>query len=130
LATIHTKDAIVYLQGSGAAAVPLTEAAEVSIDIDYDTEPDTAFGDTWETRLKGINRWSGTISGNYDNAQALLFEAIGQDAARALYVYADRDVSSLYYYGTIWPRVSPSLPFGVAKFTASFEGDGQLAVGE
>lgn len=130
MATIHTKNAIVYLQGSAAEAVSLTESADVTIDIDYDTEADTAFGDTWETKLKGINRWSGTINGNFDTAQATLFDAIGQSSARKLYVYPDRSSSASYYYGTIWPRLSSSMPFGVAKFTATFEGDGELAVGE
>ncbi len=131
MATLHTKNAIVYLQGTGAEAITLTEAGDVTIDIDYDTEPDTAFGDTWETRLQGIKRWSGTIAGNFDTAQADLFDAVsGATAARKMYVYPDRATSSNYYYGSVWPRLSATLPFGVAKFSATFEGDGELALGE
>ena len=130
MAILNAKNAIVYLQGSAAAAVTLTEAADVTIDADFDTEATTAFGDTWETHAKGINRWSGTITGNFDTAQSILFDAIGQATARKLYVYPDRDTSANYYYGTVWPRLSVSLPFGIGKFTASFQGDGELAIGQ
>lgn len=128
MATIHTKGAIVYLQGSGSDAVTLTEAGDVSIDIDYDLEADSAFGDTWETKLKGLLRYSGSIAGNFDTAQSLLFDAIGQTSARKMYVYPDRATSGRYYYGTVWPKLSTTLPIGLAKFSASFNGDGQLAL--
>ena len=128
MSTISTKDAIVYLQGSGAAAVVLSEASEVMFDLDYDTEPDVAFGDSWETKLKGIHRWSGSIGGNFDTAQSLLFDAATQTSSRKLYVYPDRATATRYYYGNVWPRLSPNMPYGVAKFTARFDGDGQLAL--
>ena len=128
MATIHTKNAIVYLQGSGSEAVLLTEAGDVNIDIDYDLEADSAFGDTWETKLKGLLRWSGSIGGNFDTAQSLLFDAIGQSSARKMYVYPDRATSGRYYYGTVWPKLSATLPRGVAKFATSFDGDSQLAL--
>jgi len=108
--------------------VTLTEAGDVSIDIDYDLEADSAFGDTWETKLKGLLRYSGSIAGNFDTAQSLLFDAIGQTSARKMYVYPDRATSGRYYYGTVWPKLSTTLPIGLAKFSASFNGDGQLAL--
>ncbi len=128
MSTIHTKNAIVYLQGSGSDAVILTEAADVSIDIDYDLEADAALGDTWKTNLKGLLGWSGSVAGNFDTAQSLLFDAIGQTSARKMYVYPDRATTGRYYYGTVWPKLGVSLPIGVGKFTAGFTGDGQLAV--
>lgn len=128
MSTIHAKDSIVYLQGSGSDAITLTEAGDVSIDIDYDLEADTAFGDTWETQLKGILRWSGSIAGNFDTAQALLFDALGQSTPRKMYVYPARGTAARYYYGTVWPKLGVTLPFGVGKFSTSFTGDGQLAI--
>jgi hypothetical protein len=128
LATIHGKNAIIYLQGSGSDAVALVEANEFTIDIDFDTEPDTAFGDSWETNLRGIARWSGTIMGNHDTAQQLMFDGISAASSRKAYFYPDRAVAARYYYGTIWPRLSDNIPFGVGKFTSNFQGDGELAV--
>ena len=128
MATIHAKNAIVYLQGSGSEAVALTEAGDVSIDIDYDLEADAAFGDTWKTNLKGLIGWSGSIAGNFDTAQSLLFDAISQTSARKMYAYPDRSTTGRYYYGTVWPKLGTSLPIGVGKFTSSFTGDGQLAL--
>ena len=127
MATLHAKNAIVYMQGSGTEAQTLTEAAEVSIDIDYDTETDSAFGDTWETRLKGLIRYNGSVNGNFDTAQALLFDAITQATSRKMYVYPDRATTTRYYYGTVWPRLSVGLPIGRATFSVSFEGDGALS---
>ena len=128
MATLHTKNAIVYLQGSGTEAQTLTEAGDFSIDIDYDLEVDSVFGDTWETKQKGFLRWSGSIGGNFDTAQSLLFDAISQTSARKMYVYPDRATTARYYYGTCWPKLGTTLPIGVAKFTASLDGDGQLAL--
>ncbi len=130
MSTISTRDAIVYLAGASGAAVTLTEAAEVTIDIDFDLEGDTAFGDLWEGKVQGLKRFSGSITGNFDTAQSLLFDAIGASSSRALYVYPDRSTSANYYYGNVWPRLSITMPFGIAKFSVSFDGDGQLAIGE
>lgn len=132
LATLHFKSAVIYLQGSGAAATLVTEAAEVSLDVDFDTDPDPAFGDTWETRLKGLMRFSGSIGGNFDTAQAAnsLWEAAIATTSRKLYIYPTSATTTNYYYGNCFPKLGISgSTGGRGTFTASFEGDGQLAVG-
>lgn len=127
MATISTRDAIVYLAGASGEAVELIEAAEVTIDIDFDLEGDTAFGDLWEGKVQGLKRFSGSITGNFDTTQSLLFDAIGASSSRQMYVYPDRDVAGNYYYGNVWPRLSVTMPFGIAKFSVAFDGDGELA---
>lgn len=121
------RNAIVYL-GTGGAATTLTEAAEWTIDVDFDLSDDTAFGDSWKTNLKGMMGWSGSMAGNFDTAQANVFTAATATSTVNLYLYPDRSTTGRYYYGTIWPKLSVTVnKDGTAKFSGSFTGDGQLA---
>jgi hypothetical protein len=113
--------------GTGAA-VKITEAADWTIDVDFDKDPDPALGDTWETRLKGLLRFTGSFAGNFDDAQDDLWDATVATTVSKFYLYPDSGTATRYYYGNIWPQVS--VAGGVAgkeTFTVAFEGDGQLA---
>ena len=132
MATLHGKNAVVYLQGSGSAAVVIAESAEFNIDGDVDLEPDPAFGDTWETLLKGLMRFSGTISGNYDTAQAgnAVWQAFVATTSRKMYLYPDRSTTTQYYYGNVYPKLGVGVPIGRATFSLNISGDGQLAIND
>ena len=123
MATVHGKNAHVYLQGSGSEAVPITEANEWTFDFGADFSPDNAFGDTWESNLKGLNKFSGTIAGNFDTAQSTMFDAISATSERKLYLYPDRATTGRYYYATVWPTLSGTMPgTGTAKFAMRLMG--------
>ena len=129
MATLHGKGAVLYMSGaSGDAAVQITEAAEFSIDIDFDTDPDPALGDTWETKLKGLLRASGSFTGNFDDAQDTIWDATVSTASSKFYLYPDSATSTRYYYGSIWPKFSLSGGTGskIAD-TCTFESTGQFA---
>ncbi len=129
MATLHGKNAIVYLQGSGAAAITLTEAADWTLDVDFATDQDNSYGDTWETHLQGLRNYKGTVAGNFDTAQSIIFDAItAVSTPRNLYLYPDRATSARYYYGTVWPKLSQTMPMATAKFSMAFIGDGVLAL--
>lgn len=132
MATLHGRNAVVYLQGSGAQAVVIAEAAEFNIDGDMDLEPDPAFGDTWETKLKGLMRFSGTINGNYDTAQAgnAVWQAYVAATSRKVYLYPDRGTTTQYYYGNVYPKAGVGVPIGRTTFSVNFDGDGQLAIND
>lgn len=128
MATLFGRNAIVYLQGSGSAADLLSEASEFHISIDNETGDDGAFGDTWTTLLKGRMKWSGSLNGNLDTASNVAFDAATQTTSRKLYVYPDRTNMGAYYYGTCFPKLNVDVTLtAVAKFSASLDGDGQLA---
>lgn len=123
--TFHGKNGMFYL---GSPAEIISEAAEYSIDLDFDTDPDPALGDTWETRLKGLSRFSGAVNGNFDGDQDTLWDSAIATTAQSFYLYPDRTVTTKYYYGNIWPKLS--IDGGVSgkiAFSCSFEGQGQLA---
>lgn len=128
MATLHGKNAIVYLGATpSGAAVALTEAAEWKIDIDFDEDPDPAFGDTWETRLKGLLRFSGSMSGNMDTAQSLAFDAATTTGSVKWYLYPDRATVARFYSGLIFPKLSVNVPIsGKATFSGGFTGDGAI----
>lgn len=128
MTTLFGRNAIVYLQGSGAQAELLSEAAEFHISLDFESGDDGAFGDTWVTQLKGRMRWSGTLNGNLDTAANVMFDAATQTSSRKFYAYPDRAVMGNYYYGTCYPKLSVDVTLSsVTKFSGSLEGDGQLA---
>ena len=80
MGTIHGKNAVVYIGETEAGpAELLTEAAEFTIDTDRDLDPDPALGDEWETKLKGLKRFSGSFNGNFDDAEQKIFTAAAQD---------------------------------------------------
>lgn len=104
---------------------------EIGLDVDFDEDVDSAFGDTWETRLKGLNKFDGTLGANYDTAQAgnALWEAATASTSRKMYLYPDRATLTNYYYGNIFPKLSirGSISSKGAS-TTGFVGDGQLAL--
>ena len=110
------------------AAVALTEAADWSLSIDYDEDPDPAFGDTWETKLKGLIKASGSLAGNVDTAQSLAFDAATAIGSVRMYLYPDRATTARYYAGLIFPKLSVTVPLtGKATFSGGFSVDGQLS---
>ena len=127
-ATLHGRGSVVYMSDGTNAAEKITEAAEWSIDVDFDEEPDPAVGDTWETRLKGLFRWSGALSGNFDDAQDTLWKAATATTTAKFYLYPDSAQTGRYYYGNIWPKLSvDGSVTSKENFSVTFEGSGQLA---
>ena len=109
-------------------AVKISETAEWSLDVDFDEDPDPAIGDSWETRLKGLLRFSGSFSGNFDDAQDDLWDAAVASTSSKFYLYPTTASTGRYYYGNIWPKVSVAGGVtGKETFEVSFTGDGQLA---
>jgi hypothetical protein len=128
MARIHGKNGTVYLQGAGAAAILLSQATDWEIDIDYDTADVPVLGDLWNSKVKGIAKFSGSLSGSYDTGQTLAFDAATQATSRSFYIYPDRSQATRYYYGFCWPKLNVKGGVGDAvTFDASFDGDGQLA---
>jgi len=126
VATLSTRNAIVYIQGSSTTiSEVLTEAGDVQISLDRELIDDTCFGDAgWQTNMMGLDSWSGSVTANFDTTQQLLIQSFQANATRYFYVYPDRTAMTKYYYGSIWPKLSLSLPLGLAKATMAFQGDG------
>ena len=131
MATLHGRNAVVYLQGSAATAVQISEANEWTINVDAQEVDDPAFGDTWRTKLRGLLQANGNVTGNFDTAQAgnAAFEAAIATSSRRLYLYPDAAVSARYYYGNVWPKLSVDVKVtDKGNFSMDFDVDGQLAV--
>ena len=119
------------MQGSGSEAVPISEAMEVSLNVDFDEDPDPAFGDSWETRLKGLLRFSGSFGANYDTAQGgnAVWEAAVATTSRKMYLYPTSATATNYYYGNIFPKLGITGSVSSKGSTSnSFSGDGQLSI--
>ena len=128
MARIHGKNGIVYLQGGGADATLLSQAAEWSIDRDADDADVPVLGDFWNSKVKGLMKHSEKFSGPFDNESTLAWDAAEAQTSRKFYIYPDRTSVTSYYYGFCWPKVSLKGGTGSAvSFDASAEGDGQVA---
>lgn len=130
MATLHGKGAVLYLAPGTGAAIPIAELVEYSIDVNTDFDPDPACGDTWETRLKGLMRFSGSFTANFDNAAATLWSAAISATSSAMYLYQSAAATARYYYASIWPKSLGAVSGSVTskqKSTISFDGDGTLS---
>lgn len=128
MAALHFRNALVYLGGSTGVAVAVTESAEISLDVGVDTVASPRLTQTWEPKLKGLMRFSGSITGNFDNAQTTLWDAATYSLHEPLYIYPDAGTLTNYYYGFVWPKLG--VAGGVSTkgtTTAAFDGDGQLS---
>ena len=129
MATLHFRNGAVYLTSGAGAAVIISEAKGFSLNITRDLADDSAFGDTWKTRVIGLRDWSGSFDVNFDTAQATLFNAVTTaTSAQPIYLYPDRSSTGRYYYGTVWPELSAQGDLNsVGTGTVNFQGDGQFA---
>lgn len=128
MATLHGKNSVLYMGDGTAVAVRISEAAEWSIDVDFEESPDPALGDSWTTRLKGLLDFSGAFSGNLDDAQDAVWDACLASTSVPFYLYPDSTVATRYYYGRIWPKLGvEGAVTDKESFAVSFVGDGQLA---
>lgn len=126
--TLHGKNAVIYMGDGAGAAVQIAEAADYTIDVDRDLDPDPALGDSWESKLKGLLRFNGSFNGNFDDAQDTIWDASVFDGSVPFYLYPTSAVATRYYYGNIFPV--PSISGGTGAritFAVTFEGDGELA---
>lgn len=129
MARIHGKNAYVYVQGSGAAAQQLVNAADYALDVAYTSVDVSQLGDDWVQTLRGQGKWTGTVSGPVDTANTIPWDAatFSTTVVRNVYLYPDKTNIVTYYYGTAWFDIG--VAGGVTKavtFTAKLTGLGPL----
>lgn len=123
MGTIHFKSGALYL---GDPAVPIGEAAEAMLEIEFDVADDSAFADAWETRLKGALRWAGAAQANFDTASSQLYDVAVSSTLSRLYLYPNRSDPS-HYHGRCWPKLTiDGSRTDAGRLTAAFKGSGAL----
>lgn len=105
MASIHGKNAIVYLGAAGAVAINIGEQLDWSLDFDMQTVDVTPLNQTWKSFVKGLQGYTGAFSGNFDNASTQLWLASTSSVAEKFYVYPDSGSVGRYYYGTAWVQL-------------------------
>lgn len=130
MTAIHGKSAVVYLgSATGQAAVSLGEQIDWSIDFTMALVDKTALGATWKSFVKGLQEWTGSLSGNFDIASTALFAASTDTGVENFYLYP-QGTSTTYYYGTCWVQLGKIAEGGVAKKASNsvkLTGDGALS---
>lgn len=125
MARYHGRQGILYLQGSGAVAVPVAALSEWSLDLKRDRVDVTAMGDTNKVAAQGLPAYSGSFSGFWDETEDTLFQATEATSGRAMYIYPSRDAITKYFYGTAWVDAGFTGAVGDAvKLSGTFEAAG------
>jgi predicted secreted protein len=113
------------------AANAVGDITEFSLDIERGIEADTAFGDSWDTQVQTLKRWSGTAKGFWrvdsDTYQLALQTALlnGTDAAIRLYPDSDSYYSGNAVIGNISTGATVD---GLVEVEFSFTGNGALTL--
>lgn len=129
MAYLHGKGSVLYVSDGTSAAVRISGAADWTIDTDFDESPDPVIGDDWESRLKGLKRFTLSAKGNYDDAQNTLWTAMNSATSSKFYLYPNASAPTQYYYGKCWPKVSiDGAVTGKENFAMKAASDGQLSV--
>lgn len=108
MARIHGRGSVVYIQGAGAEAVPLSNAADWTLDLAFDSVDVSQLGDDWKQTLRGQGGWSGAINGPLETSSSTVWDATTAGSVRKLYIYPNWrvDAGATYYYGTAWFEAS------------------------
>lgn len=125
---IHGRGSILYLQGAGAQAVPFSNAANFDLSISFGTADVSGLGDDWQSFVRGMLGFTGSIDGPIDTANTNPWDAAVSTSVSKFYLYPDKTVMAQYYYGTAWVDVDVKGGTGApVTFTSKLTGSGQLA---
>lgn len=128
MARYHGRQGHVYLQGSGADAIPSVALTSWSLDLSRDKVDVTCFGDSNIQDVLGLPAYEGKFEGFWDDTDDTLWQANEATSGRKMYLYMSRDATTKYFYGTAWVdgSVETSVKDAV-KISASFAAAGAWA---
>lgn len=116
LLAIHGKNAIIYLGGTSATAIPVAEEVDYDLNLTDSFAETSSLNQTWETYVKGMIGWTGKITGNFDPTSLNLWDASLSGSAQNLYLYPIGATSmTQYYYGTAFVMLKTLLSGGTKK---------------
>jgi hypothetical protein len=108
VARLHGRRGRVYLgvASDTAVATPLPFIASWSLNATTPKEKVTAMEDDNEVYVAGLPDASGEFSGFFDDATAQTYTAATDGLPRKFYLYPNRAVGTVYWFGTILPDFS------------------------
>ncbi len=131
MGAISGKFATMYLATSTAAAAsPVAEQIDFSIETDQSFEEVSALGSTWAVHvLTGSRKWSASFKGNFDTANAQLWTASNANAALRFYLYPVSTATTQFYHGFGWIKLGSVIAGGntaAPKTSVTVQGEGEL----
>ncbi len=124
-AAIHGKAATIYLGAAGAAAIPIGEMLDWSIDFDMALVDVTPLNNTWKNFVKGMMGYTLTVNGNFNPGSNQLFLSSTSAVKEAFYLYPQTGQPTQYYYGTAWIQLGKVVAGSTtAKASSGFKGTG------
>ena len=103
MAKYHGREGALYLGASAAgAAVAVTNLSGWSITIDQALAEVTCLGDTFSSYVHGIKNAKGSMSGYFDSAADVPFDAFDQSDAVNCYLYPAGASVAKYWYGQVF----------------------------
>jgi len=90
----HGKNGLIYVSGS-----ELLNANSWNLTITSATAESSVFGDSWVSRVKGLNDFSGSVVEHQDQDSKVIVTAATATVSVALLIYPDRADLTTYYSG-------------------------------
>lgn len=124
-----TSGSVVYQTASGTAGTLIGEMKEYTLSVEVEELDTSAFGQSWRGKDAGIKQWSGSFSGNADNAdtqQTALWTNMGAGTKAELTFFLNGTAG---FYGTaviLGQEITDSFD-GLGETSFNFSGDGTLA---
>jgi hypothetical protein len=116
----HGRNGLIYISG-----VELYGANSWTLNISTESAEYAAFGESWKTRLTGLNDWGGSVTAWHDQDGKKLVDAAVAGAVVALAIYPDRGDLTTYASGNAIFSVDRSADMGsIISQTANFVGSG------
>ena len=104
MAKYHGKSgALLMGTTSGGAAGSVANLSQWSVNIDQAIAEVTCLGDSFSSYVAGVKNAKGSMSGFWDSAADVPFDAFDSGAAVNLYLYPAGTAVAQYLYGTAFP---------------------------
>jgi hypothetical protein len=121
---LHGINGLIYIGGT-----ELTGGNSWSLNLPSELAEARQFGDSWVTRDKGVNDWSGNITAYNHLDSKLIATAATASAHTALLLYPDRNTLTAYYSGNAFFGMQADTGTGgMSNRNGDFSGNGALTI--
>jgi hypothetical protein len=122
----HGKGGVVYISRTGTSdAQPVGQLSNWSLNMETDKVEVTSFGDANKTFVQGLRDVSGELSGFFNSADDILFDAADSPDGCKIYLYPTTLAPTIFFSGPAWLDASIEVDVnGAVAVTASFAANG------
>lgn len=104
MAKYHGKNGALLLATTTAGTpVSVASLTQFTLTLDADSSEIQSMGDTWRSFVQGFRGGQLTVSGYFDDANDVPFDAFDASQKVLAYCYPAGTAVARYFYGYVWP---------------------------